>query len=205
MSIQTSKLKMRRIVLGTVQFGLDYGINNKIGKPGDDEVKSILDYAFANNIRFLDTAEAYGNSHERIGEYHAYSNNKFNVITKFSNSRLDLPKNITQRIRRHLEILNVDSIYCYMFHNYDDFCKYFKVFKRELLELKKVGLIKKIGVSLHYNTNVNEVIRSEDIDLIQLPFNLLDNRSKREAMFLKARERGVEIHTRSTFLHGTVE
>ena len=117
---------MRKIILGTVQFGLDYGINNKIGKPDNNEVKSILDYAFDNKINFLDTAEAYGNSHERIGEYHANSNNKFKVITKFSSSRLDLPKNISQRINHHLKILNIDSIYCYMFHNYDDFNKYFK-------------------------------------------------------------------------------
>ena len=202
MSIQTSKLKMRKIILGTVQFGLDYGINNKIGKPDNNEVKSILDYAFDNKINFLDTAEAYGNSHERIGEYHANSRNKFKVITKFSSSRLDLPKNISQRINHHLKILNIDSIYCYLFHNYDDFNKYFNLFKIELLELKKIGLIKKIGVSLHYNQNINDVLKFKDIDLIQLPFNLLDNNSKRETIFLKARELGVEIHTRSTFLQG---
>mgnify|MGYP006152026855 CR=1 FL=1 len=193
---------MRKVILGTVQFGLNYGINNKIGKPDHNEVKSILDYAFDNKINFLDTAEAYGNSHERIGEYHANSNNKFKVITKFSSSRTDLPQSISKRINHHLKILNIDSIYCYMFHNYDDFNKYFNLFKIELLEQKKIGLIKKIGVSLHYNQNINDVLEFKDIDLIQLPFNLLDNNSKRETVFSKARKLGVEIHTRSTFLQG---
>lgn len=193
---------MRKIILGTVQFGLDYGINNKIGKPDNNEVKSILDYASDNKINFLDTAEAYGNSHERIGEYHANSNNKFKVITKFSSSRLDLPKNISQRINHHLKILNIDSIYCYMFHNYDDFKNYFNLFKLELLDLKSRGIIKKIGVSLHSNHDINDVLKYKDIELIQIPFNLLDNMSKRKKVILKAKKLGVEIHTRSTFLQG---
>lgn len=193
---------MRKIILGTVQFGLEYGINNKIGKPDNNEIKSILDYAFDNKINFLDTAEAYGDSHERIGEYHANSNNKFNIITKFSSSRLDLPKNISDRINHHLKILNVNNLYCYMFHNYDDFKNYFNLFKLELLELKNRGIVKKIGVSLHSNHNINDVLENKVIDLIQLPYNLLDNKSKREKVFLKAKEKGVEIHTRSTFLQG---
>ena len=193
---------MRKIILGTVQFGLDYGINNKIGKPDNNEIKSILDYAFDNKINFLDTAEAYGDSHERIGEYHANSNNKFKVITKFSSSRLDLPKDISDRINHHLKILNVNNLYCYMFHNYDDFKNYFNLFKLELLELKNRGIVKKIGVSLHSNHNINDVLANKVIDLIQLPYNLLDNKSKREKVFLKAKEKGVEIHTRSTFLQG---
>ncbi len=73
---------MSKIILGTVQFGLRLWINNNNGKPNHNEVKSILDYAYNNNINFLDTAEAYGNSHEIIGNYHANSNNKFKVITK---------------------------------------------------------------------------------------------------------------------------
>ena len=35
-----------------------------------------------------------------------------------------------------------------------------------------------------------------------MPYNLLDNKSKREKVFLKAKEKGIEIHTRSTFLQG---
>ena len=57
---------MNKIILGTVQFGFDYGINNNTGKPNQNEVKSIFDYAYNNNINFLDTAEAYGNFHDVI-------------------------------------------------------------------------------------------------------------------------------------------
>jgi len=193
---------MSKIILGTVQFGLDYGINNDNGKPNYNEVKSIFDYAYNNNINFLDTAEAYGNSHEIIGNYHEASDNKFQVTTKYCSARLDLPKNISDRINHHLKILNVNNLYCYMFHNYDDFKNYFNLFKFELLELKNRGIIKKIGVSLHNNYDINDVLENKEINLIQLPYNLLDNKSKREKVFLKAKEKGIEIHTRSTFLQG---
>jgi aryl-alcohol dehydrogenase-like predicted oxidoreductase len=193
---------MSKIILGTVQFGLDYGINNNTGKPNHYEVKSIFDYAYNNNINFLDTAEAYGNSHEIIGNYHKNSSNKFEVTTKYCSARLDLPENISERINHHLKILNINNLYCYMFHNYDDFKNYFNLFKLELLELKSRGIIKKIGVSLHNNHNINDVLENKEIGLIQLPYNLFDNKSKREKVFLKAKKNGVEIHTRSTFLQG---
>lgn len=193
---------MSKIILGTAQFGLNYGINNTIGKPDYKQVESILDYAYNNKINFLDTAEAYGNSHEIIGFYHANSDNKFEVTTKFSADRRDLPEKISDRIKYHLKTMNIDSIYCYMFHSYDDFKNYFDLFKLELLELKCKGFIKKIGVSLHSNHDINDVLKYNDIQLIQLPFNLLDNMSKRKKVFIKANKNGVEIHTRSVFLQG---
>ena len=193
---------MSEIILGTVQFGLDYGINNNAGKPNHNEVKSIFDYAYNNNITLLDTAEAYGNSHEIIGNYHENSDNKFQVTTKYCSARLDLPENISERINHHLKILNISNLYCYMFHNYDDFKNYFNLFKLELLDLKSKGIIKKIGVSLHTNHNINDVLENKEVGLIQLPYNLLDNKTKREKILLKAKMKGVEIHTRSTFLQG---
>ena len=50
-----------------------------------------------------------------------------------------------------------------MFHNYDDFKNYFNLFKLELLELKRKGIIKKIEVSLHINHNINDVFENREI------------------------------------------
>ena len=191
-----------KIILGTAQFGLDYGINNKKGRPTYETIKEILDLAHAKKIIFLDTAEGYGNSHEIIGDYHRNSNNKFEVITKFSPLRKDFSNNISERIKHHLRIMNIDSIYCYMFHSYIDFKKYFNLFRLDLLELKKKGVINKIGVSLHSNNDMIDVLKNQDIELIQLPYNLFDNKNKREKVILKAKKLGIEIHTRSTFLQG---
>ena len=72
-----------KLILGTVQFGMDYGINNNDGKPSFEKVKDILDFAYLKGIRLLDTAESYGDSQSRIGEYHKITSHKFKIITKF--------------------------------------------------------------------------------------------------------------------------
>jgi aryl-alcohol dehydrogenase-like predicted oxidoreductase len=191
-----------KLILGTVQFGLNYGINNKTGKPNYNEIKKILDLAYSNGIRFLDTAEEYGNSHEIIGKYHSLKPEKFNVVTKFSSSRSDLPDNITERVLFHLKSLNIEFMYCYMFHSFDDYINYFEFFKTELLVLKSNNIIKKIGVSLYNNYQIEKVLEDDFVDLIQIPFNLFDNSNKREQILKKAKKRGIEIHTRSVFLQG---
>ena len=191
-----------KLILGTVQFGLDYGVNNHIGKPDCTKVKEILDFAYNNNIRILDTAEAYGDAHERIGAYHCGVNNRFKVITKFSPSQIDLPKDIIKRVKMNLRTLGVKSLYGYMFHSYEDFKHYFSSFEADLGLLKNQGIINKIGVSLHSNQELEDVLKFENIDLIQLPFNLLDNSFQRKTVLNKAKEKGVEIHTRSVFLQG---
>ena len=191
-----------KIVLGTVQFGLEYGVNNVSGKPNDKAIRSILDFAFDNNIRLLDTAEAYGNSQEVIGNYHRLSSNKFEIITKFSAGRKDLSRNLQERIRHDLSVLNIGSLYCYMFHSFNDFRTYFGSYKNEIRELKNAGVIRKFGVSVYTNNEIEELLKEENIDIIQLPFNLLDNSNQRSFVIEKAKKRGIEIHARSVFLQG---
>lgn len=190
-----------KLILGTVQFGLEYGINNYVGKPSDDEVKSILDHAYKQNVCFLDTAEAYGDSQERIGNYHKKVKHKFNLITKYS-SQIKLPPSIRERVQHNLTTLNVDKLYSYMFHSYNDYKLYHSRFCEDLNAMVNEGLIEKIGVSLYTNEEALQVLKNESIRLIQLPFNLLDNLNKRETVLTKANELGVEVHTRSVFLQG---
>src|SRR5258706_13660907 len=164
-----------KFILGTVQFGLPYGINNGLGKPDQHEVNSILDFAYQSGIRLLDTAEAYGDSQEVIGKYHRQSANRFEIITKFSSKRDDLPVQLKERIKRNLETLAVDSLYSYMFHSFSDFKSYYQAFQSELRELKQTGVVQRLGVSVYTNQEIEELLKVDDIDLIQLPFNLLDN------------------------------
>ena len=189
-----------KLILGTVQFGLDYGINNSIGKPSNNSINSILDYAYENNVKILDTAESYGDSQLKIGQYHSNSSNKFKVITKFDSS--NIPKYISANIYRDLDQLNINELYCYMFHSFSDYDKYFHKYKNELIDLKDKGIIHKIGVSLHSNTEAFEVMKNNQIALIQLPFNLLDNWNHRKDVLSYAKLNGFEIHTRSVFLQG---
>lgn len=195
-------MKKNKLILGTVQFGVKYGINNEKGKPSFKKVKDILDFAYLKGIRLLDTAEAYGDSQKRIGQYHKINPNKFNIITKFSPLRKDLSENIMERVNDNLKTLDVKYLYSYMFHSFGDYKKYFSEFKHDLIELRNSHKIKKIGVSLNSNEEIMEVLRDSDIELIQLPFNMLDNSTRRKNILTEAKSKGVEVHTRSVFLQG---
>ena len=190
-----------KLILGTVQFGLDYGINNKLGKPSDDEVEKILLSAYKNNVMFLDTAEAYGDSQIRIGQFHLkHPEIIFNVITKYKeNNKFN---NIKQNILADIQELSVKKLYAYLFHNLNDLRKQHAEID-ELIVLKEKGLINKIGVSLYTNDEIEEVLNKYDfVDLIQIPYNLFDNFQQREAVLVKMKNRGIEVHTRSAFLQG---
>ena len=70
---------MNRLALGTVQFGLCYGIANQAGQVTRPEAKGMLQLALANGIDTLDTAIAYGNSEICLGEAGTQG---FRVVTK---------------------------------------------------------------------------------------------------------------------------
>lgn len=195
-------MRCSKLILGTVQFGLHYGINNLKGKPSDNSIKKILDLAYKNGIEYLDTAEAYGDSQEKIGLYHKNSSNKFKIITKFSSAITKLSDDIETRVLENLKTLDVDSLYCYMFHSFSDFDLFFDKFKSNLISLKNKGILTKIGVSIYTNEELEKVLNFDNIDLIQLPFNLFDNDNLRGDVMRRAKEKGIEIHTRSVFLQG---
>lgn len=192
-----------KIILGTVQLGLDYGINNKLGKPSLEQSKKILDTAYNIGIQYLDTAEAYGSSQKIIGLFHKENPQKhFNVITKISSdSKID-SNQLKNNVGKNIEILNVDFLYGYMFHSYNHLIGATKIFEK-LQRIKEEGLIRKIGISLYSNHEIEDIItRFEGFDFIQIPFNLLDNDYQRKKIIQKVRKKGIEIHTRSVFLQG---
>ena len=191
-----------KLILGTVQFGKEYGINNLKGMPSFKQVKEILEYAYNNGIDTLDTAEAYGISQNRIGKFHENSNKKFKIITKYSPQNKLLSENIFERVINNITKMNVDYLYSYMFHSFKDYKLYFNKFKDDLLKLRKLNKIKKIGVSLHSNDEIMQVIKNNQIELIQLPFNMLDNSYQRKEVLKICKKNDLEIHTRSSFLQG---
>ena len=191
-----------KLILGTVQFGKKYGINNLNGMPSFAQVQEILEYAFEKGIDTLDTAENYGESQNRIGKFHEKSNKKFKIITKYSPLNKELSKNIFERVNNNITKMKVDYLYSYMFHSFKDYQLYFNKFKDDLLKLRSLNKIKKIGVSLHSNEEIMMVVKNKEIGLLQLPFNLLDNSSQREKMLKICKKCGLEIHTRSSFLQG---
>jgi predicted aldo/keto reductase-like oxidoreductase len=161
-----------KLALGTVQFGLSYGITNKSGQVQTMDVVDILSYAAHNDITILDTAAAYGNSENVLGEL---STQRFDVISKIP-SLTTLNKSITQCILSSLENLKRQSLYGLMFHDEKDLFSS-KIPFIELLTAKNNGLVKKIGCSFYSIDALNKALdMNYDLDLIQVPTNCLDQR-----------------------------
>lgn len=187
----------KKIILGTVQFGLDYGINNNNGKPDVVQVFDILKLAAASGIEIIDTADVYGNASELLGEFNKVYPDYFKINTKFKVGQ----DTISKQVAKSLDNLYVSSINTYFFHSYNDFINYPSLLS-ELGFLKEKRLIQKIGVSVYDNDEFGSVINSPDVDVIQFPFNLLDNRHQKEDLMKLAISNGKELQVRSVFLQG---
>jgi uncharacterized protein len=191
---------MQKLILGTVQMGLDYGINNNDGKISNQNSQLILKRAFELGIKTLDTAEVYGNAHQVIGDFHKKNRDcNFKIITKLPHDiKTD---SIETKVLNYLKILFVSSIDVIMFHSFDSFQSNYNSLNT-LNELKSEGLINNIGVSVYTNTQLESLLNEDLITVVQLPFNVLDNFSVRGDLINKLKEKGKIIHTRSAFLQG---
>ena len=189
---------MSKIILGTVQFGLNYGINNTRGKTPIQEVYPILDFAYSKGVMTLDTASGYGDSEEIIGDYLASNpDKKFEIITKVNSSKISLEKQLHESLQK----LKVDKVEVLMLHSFELYEKY-KPQLTLFCENNKVKFFNKLGVSVYTNEEAEVACLDSIIDRIQTPFNLLDNEQKRGATYTKIKSKRKIIDTRSVFLQG---
>lgn len=187
------------IVLGTAQFGFDYGINNKRGKISKKEVFKILNYAKNNDIDSLDTAASYGQSEEVIGKFIKQRKKSFKIISKITFS--GDPK-IDVNLEKSLNKLGVKQLEGYLIHDFKFYLKKPEILKT-LKKYKTKGLIKKIGFSLYYPKELEYLLTNNiRFDIIQVPYNIFDQRF--EPYFSQLKKRHIEIHVRSVFLQGLV-
>jgi len=190
-----------KIVLGTAQFGLDYGFLNTDGQVHSSEVKNILSVAKDNNITLLDTASVYGNSEETLGEIGI---NNFKVVTKAVSIKLGID-NVMQTFEQSLDSLQIESVDGLLIHNIEDIQdKEFDLLYAELNNLKQDGLIKKIGFSTYTPNQVDFLLDNFDFDLIQVPFNVFDVRLIKGGQLQALKNKNIEIHARSVFLQGVL-
>ena len=195
-----------KLSIGTVQFGMQYGVANNLKKTDVRHVVKILDTAHKEGINALDTAPIYGNSEVVLGE--ALCGQNWNITTKIPPCEEDVVsasylKTIKKSLCHSLLSLGVQIVDGLLVHNCDDL---FKPGGRdiffELKKLQSLGLIKKIGVSVYTKDQILRVLDNFDIDLIQLPINILDQRLIHSGCLEKLNKKGVEIHARSVFLQG---
>ena len=184
---------INKIILGTVQFGLNYGITNKNGKIDDKEIEKIFDFCNNYSILYFDTAQDYGKSEDILSKFNKlYPNLKIITKAKFANKNIDITIDKSLKKFKRIE--------CFMLHSFNDFKN--KKLINKLIQLKKEKKIQKIGVSIY---NVNEAIillNDINIDIIQIPFNYLDKQWFNIKFQNLVKQKKKKIHARSIFLQG---
>lgn len=196
---------MSKLALGTVQFGLDYGISSARGSVNLNEVKKILNYAQTKNLGFLDTSPSYGDAEKVLGLNNISS---FEVITKtryFDSPKINKHDSIILNNDLDISLNNLKqkSVYGLLIHNADDLLKSgAENLYRKLVELKVNGKIKKLGVSIYDYNQLISITNFFDIDLVQLPLNIIDRRLADRGLLKKLHDNDIEIHARSIFLQG---
>jgi aryl-alcohol dehydrogenase-like predicted oxidoreductase len=195
----------KKIILGSVQFGMDYGISNILGTTSLDETKKILDTANKNKVNFLDTAITYGESENIIG---GFSNFNFNTITKLPKipetyESEDLELWINNQIDKSLERLKIKKLYAVLLHCPEQLLdlRGVKIFNA-LQKLKKSKKVNKIGISVYSLKILEDIVSVYDLDIVQIPFNLIDQRLIKFDIFKILNYQNIELHVRSIFLQG---
>ena len=194
---------LNKFAIGTANFGNNYGIKNQFKKISFNETKKILNLASKRNIRYLDTAMAYGNSQKYIGQSIKH---RFKISTKLlpipSNCG-DIGKWIHYKINESLKELKSNSINTILLHNPNDLLgKNGNELYNNLMILKKNKIINKIGLSLYEINDIYKFLKKYKIDVVQTPFNLVERRLLKNNMMNVLKENKIEIHIRSIFLQG---
>jgi aryl-alcohol dehydrogenase-like predicted oxidoreductase len=190
-----------KIALGTAQFGYDYGVTNTEGKVSRLNCRDILNYAKASSISMLDTASSYGESELILGEI--VSPEYFMVVSKVSSLQGASPGLLKDRVYSSLARLRRENLYGLLMHDENDLLgangdEYFSA----MSELKRDGIVAKVGVSFYSVESALDLLMRYDLDIIQIPASQLDRRFEHGGILKIAKDRGVEVHARSIFLQG---
>lgn len=196
------------LCLGTVQFGLNYGIQGN-GQPREEKVFEMLSFAINNGIRVMDTASAYGDAEAVLGEYvrlYPEKIDKVRFVSKlkpdaFTKTNEDKWSDIAiKNAAGSLDRLGIGKLYAYLFHNTS------YVFNLKAVEamntVKGVGLAERIGVSIYTPEEAMKALEYPEIDVIQIPYNLFDHRLDQCGFFMKAKAQDVTVFARSSLLQG---
>lgn len=197
------QLNAQKLALGTAQFGQAYGIANKLGQVTHADAKAMLKLAFANSIDTLDTAIAYGESEACLGEIGTQGFNLVTKLPRLPKDCKDIPVWVQHEVGASLDRLGVTDVYGLLLHYPEQLLgpSGLDLYK-ELQELKVSGRVKKIGISIYSPSELTILYPRYSFDLVQAPFNLVDQRFYHSGWLQRLKDDDVEVHTRSSFLQG---
>lgn len=190
-----------KLALGTVQFGLDYGVSNQHGQVSPLVAEAILNKAHNAGIELLDSASIYGTSEQVLGELNISQH--FKLVTKIP--KLDQGvDSIVPFVEHSLRLLKREQLDAVLFHRADDLINHpkRKFFYQELMQLKQQGVVSRIGASLYQTEQWQWLKKQYPLDLVQVPVNYLDQRFISETLLADYQQHGVKLHCRSAFLQG---
>ena len=198
-----------RLALGTAQFGIEYGITNRRGKLREDEISKILSIAESRGVSGLDTAPAYGNSEALLGKF-LPQEHTFSVVTKTPSvsgerNRQDDGVMAERTFMASLRALRAESAYGLLVHHSHSILapdgeRIFDVLQR----LRDEGRVEKIGASVYDAEEIDLLLGRYEMDFIQVPLNVFDQRLVRSGHLRSLRSAGVEVHGRSLLLQGVL-
>lgn len=197
-----------KLVLGTVQFGMKYGLRNTHGQPSSEESFSILDAALAAGIDTFDTAWAYGTAEDVLGEWiqdrslagtaHIISKMRPHAFNDYPDGTKAADV-VRMELEKSLKRLHLESLDGYLFHS--PHYIYLKHAVEGLQKARDAGLVKHIGVSTYDEA---EALQAAElgVDYVQVPYNAFDQRLDATDFFEIAEKNKVIVFARSPFLQG---
>lgn len=198
-----------RLGLGTVQFGLPYGATNRRDSPDDASVRAILVAARDGGIKLIDTAASYGASETVLGR-NLPPNWLPEIVTKTpvftgESDGARAARALESAARTSAARLGGRPIYGLLVHHGRDLAgPVGSAVVRALEALKGEGFVRKIGVSVYDDAEIDAVLKRFRPDIVQLPVSLADRQLVASGHIARLADLGVEIHARSVFLQGTL-
>ncbi len=192
-----------KLALGTAQFGLSYGVANQNGQVDLEAGRKIVRMAAARGIDTIDTAIAYGESEQRLGEIGV---GDFKIITKLPaipTECVNISAWVSQNLKASLKRMGLSKLDGVLLHQPSQLPeKRGQEIYDALTQVKSAGLVNKIGVSIYSPLELDSIIQTFDIDIVQAPLNLIDRRLVTSGWLRQLHERCIEVHIRSVFLQG---
>jgi aryl-alcohol dehydrogenase-like predicted oxidoreductase len=196
---------MTGLALGTVQFGLRYGVANDSGQVPAGVVSAILTRARQAGLDTLDTAVGYGESESTLGSVGVSS---WRVITKLPplpDNVPDVREWIEKQVAGSLQRLRVTQLDGLLLHKPADlYGASGPAYLAALQALKGRGAIRSFGVSVYDPAELDRLWTLWQPDMVQAPCNVLDRRLIRSGWLARLKEQGVRVHVRSAFLQGVL-
>ncbi|MBN1856454.1 MAG: aldo/keto reductase [Dehalococcoidia bacterium] len=181
--METIRLGKTGLMVSRVGFGAI-----PIQRLDADDAIAVVKRCLDLGVTYLDTANAYSTSEGRMGEALAGWNGNVVISTK-SQSRT--PEGIEAHLAQSLEMLKVDSIDLYQFHNVSSFPDLEKVLDPNgpfpiVEKAKREGKVKHIGITSHQIDVAKEAVKTGRFETIMYPFNFIAHELGEELAALSA-------------------